>query len=240
MNVARADDMVHNAPTNSLALMITSDSATLVVRPQSPEEAYQYLLNTLDQMSFFEANNYAVALPNHPDFRASNKTGSLKQFTEQVYQPTDFQPALKLLTRDISVLKSALEWFAANEHEDNLYVPQQYTVVLTLYGPGGSYDPSTGTITLFTTPDGRFKGGGGAHTIVHEMMHIAVEENIVQRFDLSHWEKERLVDVLTQRELGHLLTSYQLQPQGVESIGKAISDVPLPGLADAVRQYRNR
>lgn len=240
LNVAGAGDMVDSASSHSLAFEVASNSTTLIVRPQSPEEAYQYLSNTLDQMSFFDANNYAVALPNHPDFRASNKTGSLKQFVEEVYQAEDFEPALKVLNKDRSVLQRALQWFSANKHEDNFHVPEQYTVVLTLYGPGGSYDPSIGTITLFTTPDGLFKGGGGTHTIIHEMMHIAVEEGLVQQFGLSHWEKERLVDVLTQRELGHLLPDYQLQSQGVAEMGEAIRDAPISELATAVEAYRNR
>lgn len=235
---AFADDGVNKDSGDTPGYELVAEHGSLVIRPQTPAEAYEYLLSTLDQMSFFEANSYNVALPNHPDFRKPGETGSFQQFIKEVYREQDFQPALSLLADSKPALQAALNWFSRHKHGANLYVPEQYTVVLTLYGPGGSYDPASGTITLFTTPDGRFKGGGATHTIVHEMMHVAVEKSLVKQFSLSHWEKERVVDLLTQRELGHLLPGYQLQSQGVAEIGEAVAGVPISGLADAIKAYR--
>ncbi|MEM9529356.1 MAG: hypothetical protein AAGA23_00410 [Pseudomonadota bacterium] len=211
----------------------------LIVRPQSPAEAYEYLTRTLGQMSFFDANGYDLALPSHPDFDADGEVGSLEQFSRDVYSPEVFRSAMETLGAKEALLKHALQWFARLPEDESFYVPDQYTVVLTLYGPGGSYDPQSGTITMLTTPKGEFRGGGGAYTIVHEMMHIAVEVALVQRFGLSHWQKERLVDALTQRELGHLLPDYQLQSQGDSRIDEAIADVPLPELAAALAAFKS-
>ncbi len=217
---------------------IEANGKRLVVRPQTPAEAYGYLQQTLSQMSFFDANGYDVALPAHQGFDADGEIGSLNSFASEVYREADFASAMAKLRERKPMLQQALEWFSTLDDSLPFYVPTEYTVVLTLYGPGGSYNPESATITMLTTPDGRFKGGGGAHTIVHEMMHIATEETLVQRFELSHWEKERLVDVLCQRELGHVLKDYQLQPLGDAQLGEVITDVPLAGLAAALAKYR--
>ena len=44
---------------------------------------------------------------------------------------------------------------------------------LTLYGPGGSYNPQEGSIILMITKEGTFKQSlDPAETIVHEIVHI--------------------------------------------------------------------
>ncbi len=227
-----------HAQTNSEGFQITSGSQVLSVRPQSPEEAYSYLGSTVDQMDFFRTNGYQVALPSHPDFDADGEFGSLERFRDVVYRDAAFHPALDVLAEGRSVLQGALDWFFEARGIDGFRVFDNYSVEITLYGPGGSYDPSSGTIVLFATEDGRFKGGGGVHTIVHEMMHLAVEEGFVQKYGLSHWEKERLIDLLTKRELGHLLPGYQLQPQGVEALDSFVRETPLNELAEALERYR--
>lgn len=226
--------------TDHQGFAVEANGKRLVVRPQTPAEAYEYLQQTLSQMSFFDANGYDVSLPDHQGFDEEGETGGLNTFADEVYRQSDFASAMGVLRERKNMLQQALEWFSTLDDSLSFYVPTEYTVVLTLYGPGGSYNPESATITMLTTPDGRFKGGGGAHTIVHEMMHIAVEEALVQRFGLSHWEKERLVDVLCQRELGSLLTDYRQQPLGDVRFGEAVADVPLAGLAAALRAYKNR
>ncbi|MEM6274929.1 MAG: hypothetical protein AAF735_06780 [Myxococcota bacterium] len=109
---------------------------------------------------------------------------------------------------------------------------------MTLYGSGGSFDPNTGTIVLFTTREGSFKGGGGVHTIVHEMMHLAVETGLVQRFGLSHWEKERLVDLLVQREFPSVRPDYTPQSQGDRRIDTVVKRSRLDELSKSLERYR--
>ena len=219
---------------------VASGSHVLSVRPQSPDDAYAYLSSVVSQMGFFRANGYQVALPSHTDFDADGEFGSLERFRDVVYREAAFRPALDVLAEGRSVLQGALDWFVKIRGIDGFRVFDNYSVEITLYGPGGSYDPSSGGIVLFATEDGRFRGGGGVHTIVHEMMHLAVEEGFVQKYGLSHWEKERLVDLLTKRELGHLLPGYQLQAQGVEALDSFVRETPLDGLSEALERYRNQ
>lgn len=89
-----------------------------------------------------------------------------------------------------------------------------YEIVLTLYGPGADYDAQNGIIQLQTTPDGDFKRATNHELLFHEIVHIGVEEAIVEKYELSHWEKERLVDLICARYLNELLPEYQLQTRG--------------------------
>lgn len=191
-------------------------------------------------MDFYRANGYQVSLPAHPDFDASASIGDLQLFRRDVYQPRAFEAALTSLAEGRETLERIIGWFDRARDTADFRVLDRYTVELTLYGPGGSYDAAGGNIVLWTTEHGQFKGGGGLHTIAHEMMHIAVEDGLVQRFGLSHWEKERLVDLLTRRELGDLLPSYELQPQGVAELDAYVADTPLSELSEALQRYRDR
>jgi len=222
----------------SQQIVIEAGDSVLVIRPQTVAEAYRYLVDTINQSDFFRENNYEVALPANESFKHRGRIGSLDSFASQVYQPSDYEAAMNSLQSKRGVLRRTLLWFVENRRIESLCVPQKYTVLLTLYGPGGSYNAETGTITMLTSLDGRFRGGGAAENVSHEMMHIAVERTLVQRFNLMHWEKERLVDVLVHRELGEWLPEYQIQQNGVVAMGEAIEGVVLSDLVEAVSTYK--
>ncbi|MEM8932633.1 MAG: hypothetical protein AAGE94_15730 [Acidobacteriota bacterium] len=227
------------APAACAGFELRSGDHALVVRAQTADEAYGYLVRTLGDMEFFRANGYDVALPDHPAFAPDAPSiGSAEVFAAEVYDATIFERAIAVLTADREILSAALEWFATKTvGVEGFRAFDRYEVTLTLYGPGGSYDPDTGGIVLFTTPDGRFKGGGGTYTIVHEMMHLAVEEGLVQRFGLGHWETERLVDLLVQREFSDTLIDYRLQSQGDAALDAVVADTPLVGMAQALEHF---
>ena len=92
---------------------------------------------------------------------------------------------------------------------------KHYEVIFTLYGSGGSYDPQTGLITLFTTKEGKFKKyQNPANTIIHEIVHIGMEHSLVQKYNLAHGLKERIVDTFVFLMFGELLPEYTIQNMG--------------------------
>lgn len=226
------------SPESPPGFELKSGNRVLGVRAQTADEAYSYVVDQLGDMEFYQANGYDVVLPDHPAFgREASSPGSAEVFASEVYQAAELEQAVKILAEESVNLKQALEWFAANSATEGFRSFDRYEVILTLYGPGGSYDPETGTIVLFTTSDGKFKGGGGPHTIVHEMMHLAVEEGLVRRFGLSHWEKERLVDLLVQRDFSESLPDYKLQSLGEKALDPYVANVPLARVAEALERY---
>jgi hypothetical protein len=46
------------------------------------------------------------------------------------------------------------------------------------------------------------------------MVHIGIEKNIVKEYQLTHWEKERVVDLICSLAFGDILHNYKLQPKG--------------------------
>ncbi|MEM1126020.1 MAG: hypothetical protein AAGI71_05160 [Bacteroidota bacterium] len=222
----------------------TVRSAQTVVHVQAPapSEALGYLERTLADMAFFRANGYQVSLPDHPLFDGSEMATAdaderRLRFIEDVYAAADFEAALAALQGQHDHLRTAMERLASWGVHDGLQAWDSVTVTLTLYGPGGSFDPDAGHITLWTDTQGQFKGGGGLHTIIHEMIHLAVEHGIAQPLHLQHWERERLVDLLAQREFTDLLPDYRLQGGPEAPMDRFVADAELAVLKEAVADY---
>lgn len=214
----------------------------LRVQAPRPSDAFDYLERTLADMDFFRANNYQVSLPDHPLLSEAARSTTDREercsvFVEEVYRASDFDAALAVLEGQRTALRTAVERISAWAVHDGFRAHDSLTVTLTLYGPGGSFDPDAGGIVLWTDTQGSFKGGGGLHTIIHEMVHIAVEHGIAQPLDLQHWERERLVDLLVRQEFSDLVPDYRLQRGEEAPIDRFVLDTDLEGLRDAVARY---
>lgn len=214
------------------------------MRVQAPESsgAFDYLEWTLGEMDFFRANDYQVSLPDHPLLNGeADSAGSREErrsvFVEEVYRASEFDAALAELGGQRDELRTAVERIATWGAHDGFASHDSLTVTLTLYGPGGSYDPYAGDIILWTDTEGSFNGGSGVGVVVHEMVHIAVDDGIAQPLGLEHWERERLVDLLVRREFADLLPDYRLQRGGTAPIDRFVLGTDLEGLRGAVARY---
>jgi len=126
------------------------------------------------------------------------------------------EQAAHLVDSAISIMDTFKDW--------GFKTFNSYTVQLTLYGPGGSYDNTTGQITLFTTQNGKFKGyESPANTLIHEIFHIGIEEAVVEKYNLTHQQKERLVDLFVKIWFGEVLPEYRLQSFGDSRLDKWFS-----------------
>lgn len=94
-----------------------------------------------------------------------------------------------------------------------------YQINLTLYGPGGSYNPDEGSILIYTNPSGNFKNyQNPANTIIHEIVHIGIESSIISKYDIPHALKERIVDKIVFLNFNEKLPHYKIQEMGDNSI----------------------
>jgi hypothetical protein len=185
----------------------TTTTPHLVIRPQTVDEEWCYLISVIDELKFFKEHGYTVSLPNHPSFgpllsgsidTSLIDTNELKIiFKKEIYDPDSFKPgllALESVRSDIE--KSFLILTDFNTAWDFELFPR-YTIKLTRYGPGGSFDSDTGIILILTNSDGFFKTTGNlALHIIHEIIHIGIQKSIVLKYRLTHLEKERLVDLI--------------------------------------------
>lgn len=185
--------------------------------------------NTINDITFFKKQGYKINLPNnklidslvvkseHGDFGNADYALIYELLEQKVYKTPDYTLALEkvkaqeqLLNRIIQRLDSlSATW------DWKFNIPEKYNVVLTLYGSGGSYDPQTGTITLFATSNGDFKNyANPVNTIVHEMVHLGIENSIIQHYHISHSLKEQIVDRLVSILFGEVLPEYHAQNFG--------------------------
>jgi len=198
------------------------DLPEVLVEVPSAEDAFSYLWYVLTRMPFYAANGYRVDLPDNAEFSALAESGIdgrtdesyyFELFAREVYSADDYAAGLAAVHGEMGAVRGALPVARQVEERWGFVVHDPYRVRLTLYGPGGSYDPTSGAVTLKTTPQGTFRRPNPSHTIVHEMVHMGVQ-HLVDRFELTHWEKERLVDLFCLLLLAEALPGYQGQSKG--------------------------
>ncbi|PRX54793.1 hypothetical protein [Flagellimonas meridianipacifica] len=207
-----------------------------IVIPTSDEEA-DYVWRNLQDIPFFDKNGYHLNLPKGKlidELVEKSRNGNLHEEDYQrlkslmgnsIYNREDY-----LLGYDKSVAVQSLVQEMLKQIDPSIYnwhfkKFEEYKVTLTLYGPGGSYDPDTGSIILFTTTQGKFKNyDNPANTIIHEIVHMGIEESLIQANDTPHTLKERIVDQFVSLYFGDILKDYRIQDMGDYRIDPYLKD----------------
>ena len=70
-------------------------------------------------------------------------------------------------------------------------IPKKIFVYFTLYGPGGSYLPPKKIIIRFNKG---FLAKNLLRKIIHETIHLIIEKPVIQKYNISHREKENIVN----------------------------------------------
>ncbi len=198
----------------------------IIVRAQTADEEFDYLIKVLGKMSFYNEHGYKIPIPNHPFFlKISNDLDSLKSldlkeargiFKKEVYNYEYFKNGLEVIIQEIYLAEKAIKKMEEWKSWGFKLLPK-YEVRLTAYGPGGSYDCNHGNIIIKTKQNGTFKRNP-IHTIVHEIVHIGIEECIIKKFELTHIEKEGIVDAICANYFKDILVDYIIQERGDKNI----------------------
>lgn len=185
----------------------SSRQPELVFRPQRPLEACLYIQQLIDLLPWLEENGYKAVLPFHD--------GELEEeFVSKIYDVSLFNLSLSHLQGSELLIRKALERLLELEKNWGFKLMERYEVILTLYGTGGDCNAKTGQIILFTTEQGSFKRQTGYEVLLHEIVHIGIDEPLVKKYKLTHWEKERIVDLICSQYLKEILPKYKLQQKG--------------------------
>ena len=148
---------------------------------------------TLAKLDWFESQGYKVRLPEGIIKESSVddiQRQIVKEFDEKRYKEVADQINADFATASIQLSKTLREVFGKD-------IPKTFCVYLTNYGVGGSYNlPNT---VIFNINNTR-----GYKTIIHEIIHLLIE-NQIKKYNVQHWEKERIVDlILNSKELSFL------------------------------------
>lgn len=214
----------------SLQTSLSGQSKIRTVIP-SVEQETDYVWRTIRDIRFFEQHNYSVSLPAHPLIDSlldrSRKQQlldtdylKLKALMEKtIYNTGDYQQAFEKIEAQKALIHKMLKEHAQLQLEWDFQSFEGYPIVLTLYGSGGSFDPDNGSILIFATTDGRFKQyDNPANTIIHEIIHIGIEYSIIQKYEVPHGLKERIVDHYVKLCFGSYLPDYRIQNMGDPTI----------------------
>jgi len=199
----------------------------LSVAVPSAEEESDYIWRTLQDIKFFEEQNYQLSLPKGfliEELKAKAKVNALseedyerlKMFVrDSVYNRKDYQEGYHKIEQRLELVNRMIDEISKSSFNWNFKVFERYQINLTLYGPGGSYDPNEGSLLIFTSPTGQFKNyEDPACTIIHEIVHIGMEESLINKFQVPHTLKERIVDAFVFLSFKDVLTEYRVQEMG--------------------------
>lgn len=56
------------------------------------------------------------------------------------------------------------------------------------------------------------------------MVHIGIDKNIVKKYQLAHWEKERVVDLICSLAFENILNNYKLQSKGEKRLDAFVNN----------------
>ena len=186
-----------------------------------------YIWRTIIDTQFFENHNYQVSLPKGQlieTLKEKSKSNTLSDsdyndletfVKNKLYNKADYQKGYDKIIKDIDLIHKLTHQLANKNYTWGFRLFDEYTVNLTLYGPGGSYNPDEGSILIYTTPEGQFKGyPNPTNTIIHEIVHIGIEASIVSKYQVPHLMKERIVDTYVYLHFKNYLSDYRIQTMG--------------------------
>lgn len=201
------------------------------------EDETAYVWQTLQDMPFFDKYGYDISLPDDPLVQAlleksrgriltqRDRANLERLMREKIYDPKAYQIAVAKIESRTPLLNRLINQLDKMEVDWPYRRFDTYQVNLTLYGPGGSFNPSDGSILLFTTPKGTFKQyRDPANTIIHEVVHIGIESAIVLQFNLPHPLKERIVDQIVNILFKEDLPDYRIQQMGYAELDNQLKD----------------
>lgn len=217
----------------------------LTVRAQTANEEFEYLWNILKNISFYQEHNYSLSLPDNKLINWNISVGDVDKnyyeniFIDRIYSSSFFEKGIENVQKKIPVVENILDDMKLFNRKWGFKLFTNYLILLTRYGPGGSYNQDSGTILMLTKEDGSFKRGNLLDTIVHEIVHIGVEEIIVKKYSLSHKEKECLVDWIVLHCFSKYLPDYKVQKFKGENIFDMLRNEALENLPEVIKDLRS-
>lgn len=216
----------------------------LIIRPSSVDEGYNRIVRTIRNLEYYKNNAYKPNLPDHPIFQkftqpdadiSSLYSEETKQiFVNEIYDTDSYRDMTERIENSRPTIEKALKRFLSLKEKWGFETHPSYQIVLTNFGVSGSYNSQEGIIIISTKSK-----GPPSNIIIHEGIHIGIEENIVDKYDLTHWEKERVVDKICDLQFSDLLQDYWFQPKADRNVDSYITSETIDQLPKAIEKFIN-
>lgn len=209
-----------------------STSRIEIIQP-SVEQEVTSIWRTINDITFLEKQGYRIYLPKDKlidSLIVKSKKGAFGNedfpaifalVENNLFSQNNYEQATQKVAGQMELIKKFLNKIDSTKGDWDWAFKtfNKYKIIFTLYGTGGSYDPDEGTITLLTNEDGNFINyKNPANTIIHEITHMGMEYSIVQKYNLPHGLKERIVDRFVYLMFKEELPEYRIQKMGDSKI----------------------
>jgi len=154
----------------------------------SPKYEIKYIEYVRNKISWYQKMGYNPNLPEGIDDQSS------KSHIIEIVN-SDYKENIESYKRIRQEIKKELK--EKNKELNNFLnnldypIPKKIFVYFTLYGPGGSYLPPKEIIIRFNKS---FLAKNLLRKIIHETIHLIIEKPVIQKYNISHWEKENIVN----------------------------------------------
>jgi len=157
------------------------------------------VLRCLKIADWYRENGYRIVLPKGLVVGKTYRRDRVERAVEKEYREKDYDAAAKVIE---TAWKRVSGRFVRALMRDGIPFLNEYTVQLTKYGTRGSYNPPKGIVINIDREDMDI-----GRTLRHEIIHLIIHKDI-QRYKISHWKKERLVDLICRKIVGR---GYRMQ-----------------------------
>lgn len=203
---------------------IQTQQSVLKVNIPTLEDEFTYVWQSINEIKFFESHGYSVNFPKSDivvgmlekarknSLSEADFSNLKKNMLEIGFQQSDYLAGYKNLLKSLPQIEDALLVLRKSRFNWDFKLYENYNITLTLYGPGGYYNPETGCIVIFVATDGTFRGNSNsAHILIHDIIHMGIENSIVKLYKLTRIQKERIVDLFISIYFRDLFPDYQMQ-----------------------------
>lgn len=208
----------------------------IIVKIPTVDQETDYIWNTLQDIKLLEGFNYQISLPEGNTMNKLKEKArqqrldeddyvDLSQFVrDSVYNKLNYERGFNRIIEQLALLNALVNRIERANYPWGFKTFKTYTVKLTLFGSGGSYNPADSSIVMLTTREGSFKQyENPANTLIHEIVHLGIEESIIQKFEVEHALKERIVDFFVLFNFNNVLPEYRIQDMGDKRLDPYLS-----------------
>lgn len=152
------------------------------------EQESNRIRNTLKKLPWYKEQGYSnIVVPDKLSEQSTQE--EIDKVLSDEYSEEAYENTTKMIHEQWPELAEKLTEL---KNIPSFELKDTYKVILTKYGSGGSYNYKTGDVILNLGVKGRIS------TIAHEIVHIGIE-HLIQKNNIEHWRKERLVDLIMEK-----------------------------------------
>jgi hypothetical protein len=121
----------------------------------------------------------------------------INHIENDIYNPQDYQLSYATVNGVLSTANNQIFVFEHYKKTWDFYIPEKYKITISLYQTSGMYNSNTGEIILPITKSNDHWGTTRPpvlSSILHESIHIGIEQVIIQKYNVPQVMKEYIVD----------------------------------------------